>query len=199
MRKVWTSTTPFDFEGRFYRFKDVFSEAKPFQQPYPPLFFGGSSPGRWRWGPGTAIPSPCSVSRLPRRPNVSPSCGRMMQPNGRQPRFNVSFRPIIADTEGAAWDKAKKILADLQAGGVADQAAGQVRRASGRTRPPWRRARRAAWMPVAGAAAGKGNTSMPRRNARAGRGGDAEVLPPRRRFVPDPWIRPAGGCRGFRS
>ena len=33
MRKVWTSTKPFDYEGRFYRFKDVFSEAKPFQQP----------------------------------------------------------------------------------------------------------------------------------------------------------------------
>ena len=29
---------------------------------------------------------------------------------GRKPRFNMSVRPIIADSEGAAWDKAKHIL-----------------------------------------------------------------------------------------
>jgi alkanesulfonate monooxygenase SsuD/methylene tetrahydromethanopterin reductase-like flavin-dependent oxidoreductase (luciferase family) len=29
---------------------------------------------------------------------------------GRVPGFNVSVRPIIADTEGAAWDKANRIL-----------------------------------------------------------------------------------------
>ena len=38
VRKVWTSTVPFDYDGRFYRFRDVYSEARPFQQPHPPLW-----------------------------------------------------------------------------------------------------------------------------------------------------------------
>src|SRR5262249_31146484 len=33
---------------------------------------------------------------------------------GRVPRFNMSVRPIIADTEGAAWDKARKILSEIK-------------------------------------------------------------------------------------
>lgn len=31
VRKVWTLTAPFDYDGRFYRFRDVYSEARPFQ------------------------------------------------------------------------------------------------------------------------------------------------------------------------
>ena len=33
---------------------------------------------------------------------------------GRRVGFNMSLRPIIADTEGAAWDKANKLLADVE-------------------------------------------------------------------------------------
>src|SRR5262249_36445030 len=32
----------------------------------------------------------------------------------RSPRFNISFRPMIAPTEGAAWDKARHIKAQLE-------------------------------------------------------------------------------------
>jgi alkanesulfonate monooxygenase len=34
---------------------------------------------------------------------------------GREPRFSVSLRPIIAPTEARAWDKARDILAKVQA------------------------------------------------------------------------------------
>ena len=34
--------------------------------------------------------------------------------HGRSPTFNMSFRPIIAATEGAAWDKARKYLATIE-------------------------------------------------------------------------------------
>ena len=32
----------------------------------------------------------------------------------RSPRFNISFRPMIAPTEGEAWDKARRIKAQLE-------------------------------------------------------------------------------------
>ena len=33
---------------------------------------------------------------------------------GRRVGFNMSLRPIMADTEGAAWDKANALLADVE-------------------------------------------------------------------------------------
>jgi alkanesulfonate monooxygenase len=43
VRRVWTSDTPFDYEGEFYRIKDAFSAIKPLQKPHIPLYFGGAS------------------------------------------------------------------------------------------------------------------------------------------------------------
>ncbi|MBY0257129.1 LLM class flavin-dependent oxidoreductase, partial [Methylobacterium sp.] len=36
-------------------------------------------------------------------------------PHGRDPRFSLSFRPILADTEEAAWARAEDILARTRA------------------------------------------------------------------------------------
>ncbi|MFN3621316.1 MAG: TIGR03560 family F420-dependent LLM class oxidoreductase [Nitrososphaerales archaeon] len=41
IKGLWT-TTPFTFEGRYYRVKDAICEPKPVQQPHPPILIGGS-------------------------------------------------------------------------------------------------------------------------------------------------------------
>jgi alkanesulfonate monooxygenase len=110
LREIWTSPTPFDHEGRFYRFNGGFSEVKPLQQPHIPIFFGGSSDaaiavaGRHAdiyalWGePLTQVRE--TISR------VRTAANRF----GRHPRFSVSFRPILAETETRAWQRAEAIL-----------------------------------------------------------------------------------------
>ena len=45
MRRVWTCTEPFDYDGRFYKLRKVFPDVRPIQKPYPELLFGGSSSG----------------------------------------------------------------------------------------------------------------------------------------------------------
>ena len=45
MRKTWTASEPFDFDGRFYRVNGAASDVRPFQEPHPALFFGGASEG----------------------------------------------------------------------------------------------------------------------------------------------------------
>jgi alkanesulfonate monooxygenase len=81
------------------------------------------------------------------------------------PGFNVSVRPIIADTEGAAWDKANRIL------GVMDAAKGWKRQeeATGPVDNAGKRLMGFAlesdihderlWMPIAKATGALGNTS----------------------------------------
>lgn len=160
MRKVWTSTRPFDYEGKFYRFRDVFSEARPLQQPHPPLFFGGSSPGALAMGAQHCETFAMFGEPLAETAERMEEFRRMTRPFGRIPRFNVSFRPIVAETEGKAWDKARKILDDLKSSGTMasmpqDKSAERLVELARRGDVHDERL----WMPVAGAAAGKGNTS----------------------------------------
>ncbi|GGF44643.1 alkanesulfonate monooxygenase [Aliidongia dinghuensis] len=110
LRRIWTSDRQFDHNGAYYRFQGGFSEVKPVQRPHIPIYFGGASApaidvaGRHAdiyalWGE-THEQVREQVAR------VRASAAR----HGRQIRFSVSFRPILADTEEAAWARAADIL-----------------------------------------------------------------------------------------
>jgi len=43
LRRIWTADKPVDHEGKYYRFRRASSDVKPFQKPYPPIYFGGAS------------------------------------------------------------------------------------------------------------------------------------------------------------
>lgn len=110
VRRVWTSDKPFDHDGRFYRFERAYAEVKPLQRPHIPIYFGGASEaalavaGRHAdiyalWGETHA-----QVRELTGK--VRAAAAR----HGRQLRFSLSLRPILADTEEKAWAKADAIL-----------------------------------------------------------------------------------------
>jgi len=42
-RRLWTSETEFDYEGRFFQLRGLFHEPKPIQQPYPAIMNAGTS------------------------------------------------------------------------------------------------------------------------------------------------------------
>jgi alkanesulfonate monooxygenase len=113
MKLAWASEKPFDFTGEFYRVQGAHSDVRPLQKPHPLLFFGGASEGALEMGARL-----CDVYAIYAEPLAS-TRERMAQfcsqaaAFGRKPAFNVSVRPIIAATEGAAWDKANKILAGM--------------------------------------------------------------------------------------
>ena len=113
MKRTWASDEPFDFAGAFYRVHGAHSDVRPLQKPHPPLFFGGASAEALEMGARH-----CDVYAVYAEPLASMH-ERMSQFRaqaaafGRTPGFNVSVRPIIAESEGAAWDKAHKILAAM--------------------------------------------------------------------------------------
>jgi alkanesulfonate monooxygenase len=114
MRRMWTSERPFDHRGEFYRLEGAYSEVKPFQQPYPTLFFGGSSHGALQMGA-----EHCDVFALFGEPLAETrdrldDFRRRAAEFGRKPNFNMSLRTIMAATEGQAWDKAHSLLADIE-------------------------------------------------------------------------------------
>lgn len=114
MRKIWSEDKPFDHQGEFYNFKAAFSAVKPLRKSHIPLFFGGSSEGALEMGA-----SRCDAYALFGEPLKEASeriddFRRRAAAFGRTPKFNISFRPIIAPTEEQAWKKAEGILKDLE-------------------------------------------------------------------------------------
>lgn len=119
VRRVWTSEEPFDFEGEFYRLKGARSDVRPLQQPHVPIYFGGAS------GPALGVAARhCDVYALWGEPLAAVK-QRMAELRsaaaayGREPRFSVSTRPILASTEAKAWERARVILERIQeVGGI---------------------------------------------------------------------------------
>ncbi len=113
MKLAWSSEQPFDFTGEFYRVKGAASDVRPLQQPHPLLFFGGASDGALAMGARW-----CDVYAIYAEPLKSTreriaSFRAQAAVFGRTPGFNISLRPIIAQREGDAWDKANRILAAM--------------------------------------------------------------------------------------
>ncbi len=114
MKLAWSSPRRFDFEGAFYRVKGAQSDVRPLQVPHPLLFFGGSSEGALAMGA-----QHCDVFAMFGEP-LAATRTRIAEFRaraaafGRTPTFNMSFRPIVAASEGEAWDKAKRILDQIR-------------------------------------------------------------------------------------
>ena len=115
LRQEWSATAPFDYEGRYYKVARGFGDVKPFRPEGIPVFFGGASEaaipvaGKHAdvyalWGETYA-----QVAELLGRVRAAATL------HGRSPRFSLSLRPILADTEEEAWAKADRVLAQARA------------------------------------------------------------------------------------
>ena len=110
VRREWSSAAPFDYAGRHYRVHGAHSAVRPYRPEGIPVYFGGSSDeaiavaGRHAdiyalWGE-TYDQVRETIARV----------RAAAAPHGRSPRFSLSLRPILADTEEAAWARAERIL-----------------------------------------------------------------------------------------
>lgn len=110
LKKIWTDPAPnVDYEGKFYTVKGASTTLRCYQQPRIPIFFGGVSEAALRvaakhadvymlWGETHA-----QVREVTTR--LRADAAR----HGRSIRFSLSFRPILAETEDAAWARAEQI------------------------------------------------------------------------------------------
>jgi alkanesulfonate monooxygenase len=110
VRQEWTSEEPFSYSGRFYRVEGAFGGVKPAQKPHIPIYFGGSS--------DAAIPVAGKHADIyalwgETQAQVRETVARVRAAaakHGRSVRFSLSLRPVLADTEEAAWKRADDIV-----------------------------------------------------------------------------------------
>jgi len=111
VRLEWTSEKPFDYAGKYYKVEKGFSQVKPVQKGGIYTFVGGGSDAAIEvagkhadtyalWGESYA-----QVREQTAR--VRDAAAKHGRP---APRFSLSVRPILADTEEKAWAKAEAIL-----------------------------------------------------------------------------------------
>jgi alkanesulfonate monooxygenase len=133
LRRAWQQTQPWDHDGRFYRFENFVAGFRPVNGTIP-VSIGGSSDEAYRvggalgdifglWGEPLAetreqMDRVAEQARLAGRADV--------------PRTWVTFRPIVAETDELAWEKAHRTMA------VVDQThrSGGFLRAALRDGPP---------------------------------------------------------------
>jgi alkanesulfonate monooxygenase len=114
VRQEWTSEKPFDYKGDYYNVVQAFGGVKPLQKPQIPVYFGGSS--------DAAIPVAGKHADIfalwgETQAQVAETIARVRHAaarHGRQVTFSLSLRPVIADTEEAAWAKADDIVAQAK-------------------------------------------------------------------------------------
>jgi alkanesulfonate monooxygenase len=114
VRRIWTSDRPFDHTGRFFRFECGFADVKSVQKPHIPVYFGGSSDAAIAVAGKHADVYALWVET---HAQVRDSIARVRASaakRGRYPRFSLSLRPILDDTEAKAWARAEDILARVK-------------------------------------------------------------------------------------
>ena len=102
-----------NFDGKHHRIKDAFNYFPAVQTPYPPLYFGGSSPAAHElaakhvdtyltWGePPAAVAEKLADVRA------------KAAKHGRKVRFGIRLHVIVRETRAQAWAAADKLIAHL--------------------------------------------------------------------------------------
>src|SRR4051794_40935551 len=111
LRQSLTSPVPFDHSGRFYRYEQAFSTVKPASGQGIPIYFGGQSEAAVRVGAEHADVYMLFGEPLAQTAERIDVLRRAAAEFGRTLSFSLSTRPIVADTEDAAWAKAEAIRA----------------------------------------------------------------------------------------
>jgi alkanesulfonate monooxygenase len=162
LRSTWASRLPFDHHGDFYRVDRAVSSVAPFNGTSVPVYGGGSSDAAITqltpvidsfmiWGEPLADATAFFARvRAAREPDQTPI------------GFSVSTRPILAATEGQAWDRAARILEQIVSRTGAKPAAVPQNEGSRRLLEAAKRSDRfdrCLWTPLATATGAQGNST----------------------------------------
>lgn len=114
VRRLWTEYEPFDYEGEFYNLVQAHSQVRTKQRPHVPLYFGGASDAAKEVGARYAdVYALWGEPIAAIREQIADIRTRAAR-YGRDIRFSLSVRPILGDTEGEAWERARGILERVQ-------------------------------------------------------------------------------------
>jgi alkanesulfonate monooxygenase len=116
VRKAWTEEKRWDHEGKYYRIEGGNVFPRPYQQPYPPFYFGGASEAARKVGAEDADvyllwgePLPMVRERIADMKDRAAAVGRNL-------RFGLRIHVLVRETEEEAWADADDLIAHIPEG-----------------------------------------------------------------------------------
>lgn len=118
LRRAWESADPFDWDGKYYQFKQFRNLVRPVRKTVT-VSVGGSSDEAYRIGGSLADifglwGEPLKETRE-QIDRIYAEADRAGRPVTDRPRIWVTFRPITAETDDLAWERAHRTLETLKA------------------------------------------------------------------------------------
>ncbi|PPJ60804.1 hypothetical protein CBER1_02328 [Cercospora berteroae] len=123
LKRAWASPEPFDWEGTYYQFEQFSNRVRPVNGSSIPISVGGSSDEAYRVGGSLADIFGLWGEPLKETKQQIDRIYAEAQKAGRKdrPRIWVTFRPIVAETDDLAWQKAYRTLDLLKTNRAAGQ------------------------------------------------------------------------------
>jgi alkanesulfonate monooxygenase len=111
VRLEWTSDKPFTYRGKHYQVENGFAQVKPYRPEGIRIYFGGASDAAIDVAGKHADTFALWGESYAQVRDITSRVRQAATKHGRPaPRFSLSVRPILADTEEKAWQKAATIL-----------------------------------------------------------------------------------------
>ncbi|MCF2524689.1 LLM class flavin-dependent oxidoreductase [Bradyrhizobium sp. G127] len=111
VKAEWSSDKPFSYSGKYYQVQNGFSQVKPYRPDGIPIFVGGGSDAAIEVAGKHADTFALWGESYAQVRDVTSRVRAAAAKHGRPtPRFSLSVRPILAETEEKAWAKAHAIL-----------------------------------------------------------------------------------------
>lgn len=109
LRALWEGNTPVSYQGTHYRFAQASPAVRTVQRPRIPIYFGGASAAAIRVAARHADVFALWGETYAQVAEIIGKVRSAAAEEGRRIRFSLSLRPILADTEEAAWTRAEHI------------------------------------------------------------------------------------------
>jgi len=114
MRRMWAGEHPLDHEGDWYQFEQAGSEVRPVNGGVP-VFWAGTSELGLRYGAELADVYALGPGSVAQVGELVGKVKREAAVHGRDPRFSMSMRLVVADSDEAAWDRARDLMRGVEA------------------------------------------------------------------------------------
>jgi alkanesulfonate monooxygenase len=110
LKALWTGQGSVDHDGTYYRFEKAATAVRCAQTPHIPIYFGGASQAAIDVSARHADVFALWGETHAQVKEITTRVRQAAATQGRTIRFSLSFRPILAATEEAAWARAANIL-----------------------------------------------------------------------------------------
>jgi alkanesulfonate monooxygenase len=109
LKAIWTADRPVSHAGSYYSLEGASTAVRSVQAPRIPIYFGGASPAAVRVAARHADVFALWGETYAQVADITDRVRQAAADIGRSIRFSLSLRPILADTEAAAWARAERI------------------------------------------------------------------------------------------